>query len=45
MVLYKQCKNLQIGMKIATEQVFIPNAGHINSESGYDTFEDIVSYL
>jgi len=31
--------------KIATEQVFIPNTGHINSESGYDTFEDIVSYL
>ncbi len=31
--------------KIATEQVFIPNAGHINSESGYGTFEDIVSYL
>ena len=31
--------------KIATEQVFIRNAGHINSESGYDTFEDIVSYL
>ena len=31
--------------KIATEQVEIPNAGHINSESGYDTFEDIVSYL
>ncbi len=31
--------------RIATEKVFIPNAGHINSESGYDTFEDIVSYL
>ena len=31
--------------KIATEQVCIPNAGHINSESGYDTLEDIVSYL
>ena len=31
--------------KIATEQVFIPNAGHINSESGYDTFEDIVNYI
>ena len=31
--------------KIATQQVFIPNAGHINSESGYDTFEDIVGYL
>ncbi len=31
--------------KIATEQILIPNAGHINSESGYDTFEDIVNYL
>lgn len=30
---------------IATEQVFIPKAGHINSESGYDTLEDMVSYL
>lgn len=30
---------------IATEQVFMPNAGHINRESGYDTFEEIVSYL
>lgn len=30
---------------ISTEQILIPNAGHINSESGYDTFEDIVSYL
>ena len=30
---------------IATEQVFIPGAGHINSESGYDTLEDIVGYL
>ena len=30
---------------IATEQVLIPNGGHINSESGYDTFEDIVGYL
>lgn len=31
--------------KIATEQILIPNAGHINSESGYDTFEDIVNYI
>lgn len=31
--------------KIATKQILIPKAGHINSESGYDTFEDIVSYL
>lgn len=30
---------------IATEQVLIPNAGHINAEAGYDTFEEIVSYL
>lgn len=30
---------------IATEQICIPNAGHINSESGFDTFEDIVNYL
>ena len=30
---------------IATEQVFMPNAGHINRESGYDTFEEIVDYL
>lgn len=28
-----------------TEQILLPNAGHINTESGYDTFEDIVSYL
>lgn len=31
--------------KVATEQVLIPKSGHINSESGYDTFEEIVSYL
>ena len=30
---------------IATEQVFMPGAGHINSESGYDTLKDIVGYL
>ena len=30
---------------IATEQICIPNAGHINSESSYDTFEEIVSYI
>ena len=30
---------------IATEQVLMPGAGHINSEAGYDTFEDIVNYL
>lgn len=30
---------------VSTEQVLIHNGGHINSESGYDTFEEIVSYL
>lgn len=30
---------------VATEKVFLPKAGHINSESGYDTFEEIVCYL
>ena len=31
--------------KVATEKILIPNAGHINVESGYTAFEDIVSYL
>lgn len=30
---------------VATKQIVIPGAGHINAESGYDTFEDIVHYL
>jgi len=30
---------------VATGKVFLPNSGHINSESGYDTFEEIVTYL
>ena len=30
---------------VATEQILMPNAGHINSESGYDTFEEIVTYI
>jgi len=32
-------------IKFGTEQILIPNAGHINSESGYDIFEDIVNYI
>lgn len=35
----------QFADQIATEQVFLPNAGHINSESGFDTLEDIANYL
>jgi len=30
---------------VATEQILMPGAGHINAESGYDIFEEIVSYL
>ena len=30
---------------MATEQILLKGAGHINSESGYDTFEEIVNYL
>lgn len=30
---------------VATEQILIPKAGHINAETGFDTFEEIVSYL
>ena len=31
--------------KVSTQQILIQNAGHINAESGYDIFEDIVTYL
>ena len=31
--------------KVATEQILLKGAGHINAESGFDTFEDIVNYL
>ena len=30
---------------VATEKVLLNGAGHINAESGFDTFEEIVSYL
>ncbi len=31
--------------KLGAKHLLLPDAGHINSESGYDTFEDIVNYL
>ena len=31
--------------KVATKQVFIKGAGHINKETGYDIFEEIVEYI
>ncbi len=36
---------LDFANKVGTEKILVPNAGHINSESGYDTLEDIVPYL
>ena len=30
---------------VATQTILMPGAGHINAEFGYDTFEEIVSYL
>lgn len=30
---------------VSTKQILLPNAGHINSESGFDTFEEIIPYL
>jgi predicted alpha/beta hydrolase family esterase len=30
---------------VSIVQVLIHDGGHINSESGYDTFEEIVGYL
>ena len=31
--------------EVATQQILLNGAGHINAESGYDTFEEIVTYL
>lgn len=31
--------------KVATDSILMKGAGHINSETGYDTFEEIVPYL
>ena len=30
---------------VATQKILMPGAGHINSEAGYDIFEEIVEYL
>lgn len=30
---------------VATEQIIIKNGGHINSESGYNSFEEIIKYI
>jgi predicted alpha/beta hydrolase family esterase len=38
-------KEKEFADRISTEQVMLNNAGHINAETGFDTFEDIVSYL
>ena len=35
----------QFADTVATKQIVLKGAGHINAESGFDTFEDIVNYL
>lgn len=35
----------QFADEISTEQIILKEAGHINSESGFDIFEEIVPYL
>jgi uncharacterized protein len=31
--------------EVATKELVIPNGGHLNSESGYDSFEELLEYL
>jgi uncharacterized protein len=31
--------------EVATKEVLIANGGHLNSESGYDTFEELLNHL
>jgi len=38
-------KEKEFADTIATEQIVLNGAGHINVESGFDTFEEIISYL
>ena len=38
-------KEKEFADTIATEQIVLKGAGHINAESGFDTFEDIVCHL
>jgi len=38
-------KEKEFADTIATEQIVLNGAGHINAESGFDTFEEIVNYL
>lgn len=41
----KYGKEKEFADTIATEQIVLKGAGHINAESGFDTFEDIVCHL
>ena len=35
----------QFADTVTTNQIVLKGAGHINAESGFDVFEDIVNYL
>lgn len=41
----KYKKEKEFADLIANKQILLKNAGHINSESGFDIFEEIISYL
>ncbi len=31
--------------KVADKEIIIPNGGHLNSESGYEKFEELLEYI
>ena len=37
--------NREFADTIATKQIVIDNGGHLNSESGYTEFEELLKYL
>lgn len=41
----KYDKEKEFADMISTEQILLNGAGHINTESGFDTFEEIINYL
>lgn len=34
-----------LALKLNAEEIIIPNGGHLNSESGYTEFEELIKYL
>lgn len=38
-------KELEFANTVATKQVIIPNGGHLNKESGYTKFQELLKYI